>query len=95
VKGSLDVSAKPGAIVPLQGTVSDPDKNTVKTTWWQYNDAGTYPGDITIAEPTALATTFKVPSDAQPGQTIHIILEATDDGSPAMTRYQRVIVRVQ
>ncbi len=95
VKGSLEVSAKPGATVQLQGAVSDPDKNSVKTTWWQYNDAGTYPGDITIADPAALTTMFKVPPDAQPGQTIHVILEATDNGSPAMTRYQRVVVRVQ
>ncbi len=95
VKGPVDVSAKPGTTVPLQGAVSDPDRNTVKTTWWQYNDAGTYPGDIAIADPAALATTFKVPADAAPGQTIHVILEATDNGNPPITRYQRVIVRVQ
>ena len=67
----------------------------MKTTWWQYNDAGTYPGDIAIAEPEALATTFKVPADAQPGQTIHVILEGTDNGTPALTRYRRIIVRIQ
>ena len=95
IKGSLDVSAKPGVTVRLQGETSDPDHNAVKVNWWQYNDAGTYPGDITIADPSALATTFQVPADAQPGQTIHIILEATDNGTPALTRYQRVVVRVQ
>jgi hypothetical protein len=35
-----------------------------------------------------------VPADAAAGQTIHIILEATDNGVPAMTRYQRVILTV-
>ena len=95
VKGSLDVSAKPGATVRLQGETSDPDHNAVKVNWWQYNDAGTYPGDITLSDPNALVTTFQVPNDAQPGQTIHIILEGTDNGTPSLTRYQRVIVRVQ
>ena len=95
IKGALDVSAKPGATVRLRGDVSDPDHNRVNVTWWQYNDAGTYPGDITFSDPAALTTTFRIPVNAEPGQTIHVILEATDNGTPALTRYQRVIVRVQ
>jgi hypothetical protein len=35
-----------------------------------------------------------VPNDATPGQTIQLVLEATDDGTPALTRYQRVVVSV-
>lgn len=37
---------------------------------------------------------FRVPSDAKFGNTIHIILEVKDDGKPALTRYQRVILTV-
>lgn len=95
IKGPLQVSARAGSTVRLQGEVSDPDRNTVNVTWWQYNDAGTYPGDVTFSAPASLTTTFRVPDDAQPGQTIHIILEATDDGVPPLTRYQRVIITVQ
>ena len=36
----------------------------------------------------------RVPADAMAGQTIHLIIEATDDGAPALTRYQRVVVTV-
>ena len=95
IKGARAVTAGPGAIVRLEGEVSDPDRDQVTTTWWQYNDAGTYPGDITITGATSLVTTFQVPADAQPGQTIHVILEATDHGTPALTRYQRVVVTVR
>jgi hypothetical protein len=95
IKGPLEVSARAGNTVRLQGEVSDPDRNAVKVAWWQYNDAGTYPGDITFSDPAAIATTFKVPANAEIGQTIHIILEATDNGTPQLTRYQRVVVRVQ
>ncbi len=95
IRGPLDVSARPGSTVRLVGEVSDPDHNAVATTWWQYNDAGTYPGDITISDPAALTTTFRVPDDAKPGQTIHVILEGTDNGTPQLTRYQRVVVTVQ
>jgi hypothetical protein len=35
-----------------------------------------------------------VPVDAIPGQTIQLVLEATDDGQPALTRYERVVVSV-
>ena len=95
IKGSFDVSAHPGSTVNLQGEVSDPDGNAVTVKWWQHNDAGTYPGDITFSTPTALKTTFRAPDDAKPGQTINIVLEATDDGMPHLTRYQRIIVTVQ
>ena len=95
IKGPLEVSARAGSTVRLQGEVSDPDRNAVKVAWWQYNDAGTYPGDISFSDPAALVTTFQVPANAETGQTIHVILEATDNGTPQLTRYQRVVVRVQ
>ena len=91
----VDISARPGGTVNLQAEVSDPDRDAVSVKWWQHNDAGTYPGDVTFSAPTALNTTFRVPDDAQPGQTIDVVLEATDDGTPHLTRYQRVIVTVQ
>jgi hypothetical protein len=95
ITGARDLQVAPGGVVDLRGTASDPDRNRVTTRWWQYNDAGTYPGDVTIADPNALSTTFRVPEDAAAGQTIHLILEATDDGTPSLTRYQRVIVTVK
>ena len=48
-----------------------------------------------MPDAASLTTTFQVPNDAQPGQTIHVILEATDSGTPSLTRYQRVILTVQ
>ena len=82
IKGPLAISASPGSTVQLEGEATDPDHNAVQVTWWQYNDAGTYPGDITFSDPSALTTTFRVPDDAKPGQTINVILEATDNGMP-------------
>jgi hypothetical protein len=75
--------------------IRDPDGNRVTTRWWQDTEAGTYLLDVTIADATATVTTFHVPADAGPGQTIHLILEAADDGTPTLTRYQRVIVTVR
>jgi hypothetical protein len=62
--------------------------------WWHWKDVGTYPGQVTVASPTALTTSVQLPADATAGQAIHVILEATDDGAPRLTRYERVIITV-
>lgn len=36
-----------------------------------------------------------VPSDAKPGDTIHFVCTVTDDGTPALIRYARVVVTVR
>ena len=38
--------------------------------------------------------TFFIPSDAQDGDTIHVIAEVSDSGAHNLTRYQRVVVTV-
>lgn len=95
ISGPIDVSARASSTVTVEAEVSHPDRNALGVRWWQHNDAGTYLGDITFSAPTALRTTFRVPGDAQPGQTINVVLEATDDGTAHLTRYQRVMVTVQ
>ena len=94
IRGSARVSARPGETVRLEGTASDPDGNAVTVRWWRWKDVDTYPGDVSLPDPTALATHLEVPDDATPGQTIQLVLEATDDGRPALTRYQRVVISV-
>lgn len=42
-----------------------------------------------------LARVYAVAPEFTQAQTLHFILELTDRGSPALTRYQRVIVTVQ
>jgi hypothetical protein len=80
--------------VRLHGVASDPDGDAVRVRWWRWKDVDSYPGEVSLSDPAAPATTLQVPADAAPGQTIHLVLEATDDGAPALTRYQRVVVSV-
>jgi hypothetical protein len=94
IRGSSRISARAGETIRLLGAVSDPDENAVTVRWWQWKEVGTYPGRVTLTNP-GLATSLRVPSDASAGQTIHLILEATDNGTPPLTRYQRVIVAVR
>ena len=94
VRGSPAVAARPGETIRLEGLTSDPDGNAVSVRWWQWQEVGTYPGKVTFSNPTALATSVQVPPDAAQGQTIQLVLEATDNGTPALTCYQRVVVTV-
>ena len=94
VGGNARVSARPGETVRLEGAATDPDGNAVSAKWWRWKDVDTYPGEVTLSAPTSLATTLQIPADAVAGQTIQLVLEATDDGRPALTRYQRVVVLV-
>jgi hypothetical protein len=95
LKNAADIKAKPGSVIKLSGTATDPDGNSLNYRWWQYEEAGTYSGKIHIQDPEDSNTSFIVPLDARPGNTIHVILEVKDSGSPQLTRYQRVIVSVK
>jgi hypothetical protein len=94
IRGSARISARPAETVALRGVVSDPDGNAVSVKWWQWSDVDSYPGQVAFSSATSPETTMQVPADATPGQTIHVVLEATDKGTPALTRYQRFIVSV-
>ena len=39
--------------------------------------------------------TFQVPQDAMTGQTIHALIQATDNGAPPLTSFRRVVVTVK
>ncbi|MDE2112453.1 MAG: DUF1593 domain-containing protein [Alphaproteobacteria bacterium] len=89
-----DVSAMPGQLVTMSATTSDPDHNKVTLRWWDWDKAGSYDKPIKLDHTNGLSTSFRVPRDAKVGQTIQIVAEATDDGTPALTRYAKVVVTV-
>ncbi|MFD6284761.1 nucleoside hydrolase-like domain-containing protein [Streptomyces sp. NPDC060205] len=94
VPQGLDLSRRAGRTVELTARTADPDGDTVTRTWWQYREAGTYPGTVAIRHTRTGAVHVDVPADARPGQTIHLVVEAKDDGTPALTSYQRVVITV-
>lgn len=85
---------KPGEGVQLSALATDPDDDALTYRWWQYEEADTYPSKVAIEKTSATSASFKVPDDANHAEDIHIICEVTDDGSPPLTRYQRVVIEV-
>ncbi len=74
---------------------SDPDNDALTYRWWQYQEADTYAGAVAIENADRREAALTVPKDARHGQTIHIICEVTDAGTPPLTRYQRVVVEIE
>ncbi len=93
---SLDLKAQSGQKVSLsaKGT-TDPDGDALTYRWWQYQEADTYKGTVKIEGADHQNASFVVPGDAKKGETIHIICEVTDNGTPPLTRYQRVVIEIQ
>lgn len=90
-----DLTAQPGATVKLsaQGT-TDPDGDELTFRWWQDPDAGTYKGAVEIQDAGKPEASFTMPGEVAKGETIHIVCEVTDNGTPPLTRYQRVVIKI-
>ena len=76
---------------------SDPDGNALSYHWFCYLEAGTFvmqkgkTGDhLPIKDADQPHASFQLKNTN--GRTVHIILAVTDNGSPALTRYKRLII---
>lgn len=74
---------------------TDPDGDSMSYLWFQYREAGTYPGVISFRpySPNLYDLQVTAPKVDKP-QTIHFILQVKDKGTPVLTRYKRVVVTV-
>jgi hypothetical protein len=75
---------------------SDPDGDSVSYLWFQYQEAGSYKGNISFRpySPNLYDLPVTAPKVDKP-ETLHFILQVTDKGTPSLTRYKRVIVTVE
>ena len=90
----LTVKSGEAVVLSALGT-TDPDGDSLSYWWFQYPEAGT------LASPVALSTAenlyeagFTAPA-VQRQEQVHFILRVTDKGTPALSRYRRVIVTIQ
>ena len=90
-----DLTAKPGDTIKLSAKGTDPDGDKLAYKWWQYTEADSYKGKVKIQNAGKDQASFVVPKNAAKGDTIHAICEVTDNGTPPLTRYGRVILNVE
>jgi hypothetical protein len=72
-------------------TSRDPDGNEVKLKVWPYPEAGSGKAESQLNDKKVEVT---IPANAKKGETYHVVVEGTDTGSPALTRYRRVVITV-
>jgi len=82
-----------GSTVVLDASKSsDPDGNKLAFHWWQYADVDDAVAKVSIADATTSKASFVVPNE--PGKSLHLICEVVDGGTPALTSYRRVILKI-
>jgi len=97
VNGDKDLAAikltpTQGASVTLDASTShDPNVDKLKFSWWVLGEAGTYENHVKITGGNTARARIEVPADAA-GKSIHVICEVTDDGTPNLTGYRRIIL---
>jgi hypothetical protein len=86
------VKAGEKVVLSAKGS-SDPDGNKLTFRWFVYREAGSG-GNVEIEKPESEEISFAMPELKQ-GQSLHIILEVKDAGSPTLFAYRRIILKNQ
>jgi hypothetical protein len=88
------LTTSPGEIVHLSAIgSSDPDGDSLSYNWFQYKEAGTYDGLVTINNSTSEEASFVAPDVSS--VTIHVILQVKDSGTPNLYSYRRTIITIE
>ena len=91
----LRVKAKKRESILLDASKSyDLENDELSFKWWIVPEAGTYTGELNLTNSESDSIKLTLPSDSS-GKTIHIICEVTDNGSPKLTSYRRIVVQVK
>lgn len=102
-KRVLEITTKPGEVITLsaEGT-RDPDGNALERRWWVYPEASSlrdgkgrrFPSEVALSANHGTSTSLLAPNVTRP-ETIHVILEAVDLGTPNLFAYRRAMITVQ
>ncbi|GAB6164643.1 hypothetical protein JCM19992_06430 [Thermostilla marina] len=93
--GVLQRRVRAGERVRLSAAdTRDPDGDRLQFHWWIYPEPSSYPRPEAVSiDRQGVFAELRVPADAA-GTSLHVILEARDDGAPPLVRYRRMILNV-
>ncbi len=90
----LHMRVSPRQTIDLSASGSnDPDGDRLRYHWWQYQEVGSLDTALDIGDPRGKNSSARAPA-VNSVSTIHVILEVTDDGSPNLTAYRRLVITV-
>ena len=82
---------KAGAHLKLRFNSADLDGDQITHKVWNYTELSTVKVKVEHNQQEAF---IEVDQHAKKGDVIHLVVEGTDNGYPALTRYQRVVLQV-
>jgi len=72
---------------------TDPDGDNLSFLWFHYPEAGSYKKLVNVGAENVHGVYVTAPK-VEKKETLHFILKLSDKGTPALTRYKRIIVTV-
>ena len=89
------ITVKSGEGINLDAYGSyDPDGDSISYLWYHYPEAGTYDGVLATGGAENFDRHHVTAPEVEEEVTAHFILRVTDKGTPALSRYKRVIVTI-
>ena len=83
-----------GEIIELDASGStNPSGGELDFHWFIYREAGTFLGEVQIEGNDSPQARAIIPDTSGEG-TVHIVLEVTNQGTPALTSYRRIIMEI-
>ncbi|MCA9236804.1 MAG: DUF1593 domain-containing protein [Planctomycetales bacterium] len=90
---SDDLTVESGGGLSLDGSGSvDPDGDSLSYQWFNYPEAGSL--EDPISPPRNRPSVWLKMPKVEETETAHFILRVTDKGSPPLSRYKRVVVKI-
>ncbi len=86
-------NAKSGQKILLSAIKStDPDGDNLSFNWWIYPEISS--SNVVIDNKNKAKIKVTIPKN-EPSGEVHIVLEVKDNGTPSLTSYQRVVLRIE
>jgi hypothetical protein len=94
LKQPTEITVRSGQGFSLDASSSyDPDGDSFGFLWFYYPEAGTYKKEIKVLPENYPGIWITAP-EVDKKETAHFILKITDKGTPALSRYKRIIVTI-
>jgi hypothetical protein len=95
LENSDQITVKSGDLFGLDAAGTyDPDGNNLSYLWFQYPETGTSKKSVKFILAENIHRMYAQVPEVKKEETTHIILRVTDKGTPPLSRYKRIIVRI-
>lgn len=91
-KKPIFIRSNPGEMLHFDASAStDPDNDQLRYEWVFYPQAGDFNADLPNLNASEAIASLQMPR-LESGASLHLILKLTDNGTPALTSYKRIVL---